>query len=193
MLRGHYPASQLVWAPPTPGAPRLGYVFPAALGSTHAHGSPRFLVRLSMRAVPNHPGGPGSCMRSLLHPRYQASASLAAWPPASCVTRPNRVHLRYGSHLRLGRLRRLDLSTGCPGPGILRTSAAPSATYRASDSHGELLSVHKSDQASPGAPEARSRREEEEEEEEEEERLGARTLPTRQSVSVVTLRLCASA
>src|SRR5690606_34118152 len=44
------------------------------------------------------------CSRLLLHRRFQASSSLEACPPASSVTRPNQVHLRYSSHLRLPRL-----------------------------------------------------------------------------------------
>src|SRR5690606_28491863 len=77
---------------------------PQALGSTQATGSPRFLISLSMRAVLNHPGRSNGCSRLLLHRRFQASSSLEACPPASSVTRPNQVHLRYSSHLRLPRL-----------------------------------------------------------------------------------------
>src|SRR5690606_35587995 len=77
---------------------------PQALGSTQATGSPRFLISLSMRAVLNHPDRSNGCSRLLLHRRFQASSSLEACPPASYVTRPNQVHLRYSSHLRLPRL-----------------------------------------------------------------------------------------
>src|SRR5690606_15636356 len=77
---------------------------PQALGSTQATGSPRFLISLSMRAVLNHPDRSNGCSRLLLHRRFQASSSLEACPPASSVTRPNQVHLRYSSHLRLPRL-----------------------------------------------------------------------------------------
>src|SRR5690606_6592524 len=77
---------------------------PQALGSTQATGSPRFLISLSMRAVLNHPDRSNGCSRLLLHRRFQASSSWEACPPASYVTRPNQVHLRYSSHLRLPRL-----------------------------------------------------------------------------------------
>src|SRR5690606_24545175 len=73
-------------------------------GSTQPTGSTRFLISLSMRAVLNHPGRSNGCSRLLLHRRFQASSSLEACPPASSVTRPNQVHLRYSSHLRLPRL-----------------------------------------------------------------------------------------
>ncbi len=92
-----------------------GHVFPLPLGSTHAHGPPRFLTGLSMRAVPNHPGGT-RWLRVLAAsppvPGFTVSGKMATH---KCVTRPNRVHLRYGSHLRLRRLQRMDLSTGFPG------------------------------------------------------------------------------
>ncbi len=61
-----------------------------------------------------------------------------------CVTRLVRVHLRCGSHVRLGRLQR----QGLPPPvaqwrrHFLRPAAAPLATCRTSDSHGGLLSAH---------------------------------------------------
>ena len=42
--------------------------------------------------------GPASAC-SLLPRRYQASSSLADWPPPLSVTRPNRVRLRYGSQV----------------------------------------------------------------------------------------------
>src|SRR5690606_3735516 len=77
---------------------------PQALGSTQATGSPRFLSSLAVRAVRNHPARSNGCSRLLLHRRFWASSSLEACPPASSVTRPNQVHLRYSSHLRLPRL-----------------------------------------------------------------------------------------
>jgi hypothetical protein len=53
----------------------------SASSSTRAVGSPRFLTNLSVCAVPNHPGRPTGCVCSLLLQRWQASSSLAAWPP----------------------------------------------------------------------------------------------------------------
>ena len=50
-------------------------------------------MRLSARALPNHPGMPGGCARSLLPHRLQASPYPASWPHPLCVTRPNRVRL----------------------------------------------------------------------------------------------------
>jgi hypothetical protein len=73
------------------------------------------------------------------------------------VTRPNRIHLRYGSRLRFGRLRRTsDPKVGTisdPDRHFLRSSVTPSATCRTSNSPGKLLSVYQTDQAWPGAPE----------------------------------------
>ena len=58
---------------------------------------------------PTTPEGPtGAC--SLLPRRYQASSSLADWPPSISVTRPNRVRLRYGSQVCFPGFRQTDYS-----------------------------------------------------------------------------------
>ena len=69
-----------------------------------------WLADLSPCAVPNHPGEPGGCSRPLLHHRLQASSRMAVWPLSRCITRPNRVRLRYGSPIRSARLRSADRS-----------------------------------------------------------------------------------
>jgi len=68
---------------------------------------------LSSCAVPNHPGEPHGCSLPLLPHRCQASSSRKAgadWPLPLYITRPNRVHLCYGSWVRLARLRQTDCS-----------------------------------------------------------------------------------
>ena len=92
--------------------PTCGYGFPQIVdGSPTARpGLPGSSTDLSTRAVPFHPGKPDECIHPLLLHRWQASASLADWPLALCVTRPNRVRLRYGSRVRLPRLRGVDCS-----------------------------------------------------------------------------------
>ena len=87
--------------------PVCGYVFPHPVGGspTTGPGLPGSVTDLSTRAVPSHPGKPDDCIHPLLHRRWQASSSLADWPLPSCVTRPNRVRLRYGSRVRRTRLR----------------------------------------------------------------------------------------
>jgi hypothetical protein len=65
---------------------------------------------LSPGAVPNHPGEPDGCSLPLLPRRWQASARMADWPLSLYITRPNRVHLCYGSRVRLARLRQTDCS-----------------------------------------------------------------------------------
>jgi len=90
-----------------------GYAFPHALGSspTTCAGLPGSSADLSTRAVPSHPGESDDCTHPLLLRRWQASGSLAPWPLSLCVTRPNRVRLRYGSRVRLTRLRSFDYSS----------------------------------------------------------------------------------
>ena len=92
--------------------PPCGYGFPQVVGSspTARPGLPGSLADLSTRAVLFHPGKPDECVHPLLPHRWQASASSADWPLALCVTRPIQVRLRYGSRVRLPRLRGTDCS-----------------------------------------------------------------------------------
>ena len=61
--------------------------------------------------TPESPAG----AHPLLPGGYQASSNPADWPLSIGVTRPNRVHLRYGSQVRRARLRQPD----CSGPRSL--------------------------------------------------------------------------
>ena len=81
----------------------------AALPATPP-GLPGSSTDLSPCAVPNHPGEPDGCSLPLLPRRCQASSRMADWPLPLYITRPNRVHLRYGSRVRLARLRQTDCS-----------------------------------------------------------------------------------
>ena len=57
---------------------------------------------LSTRAVPNHPGRSDSCICLLLHYRScLASSKSGGLATFVFLSRPNRVHLRYGSRVRL--------------------------------------------------------------------------------------------
>jgi hypothetical protein len=91
--------SLLLWGPPTPVR--------AFLPKTGLSGSS---ASLSLRAVSSHPGESASCLQVSLHRRLQTSPSLAGWSPPHSVTRPNRVHFRYGSQVRLSGLRLGDCS-----------------------------------------------------------------------------------
>ena len=92
--------------------PSCGYGFPPVVGGspTARPGLPGSSANLSTRAVLFHPGKPDECTHPLLPHRWQASASSADWPLALCVTRPIQVRLRYGSRVRLPRLRGTDCS-----------------------------------------------------------------------------------
>src|SRR5207249_4666192 len=87
----------------SPTEPPQGYAFPSNVDPPWATppGLPGSSTDRSPRAVPNYPGEPGGCGHPLLHHRWQASSRMAAWPLSVCVTRPNRVRLRYGSRVRL--------------------------------------------------------------------------------------------
>jgi len=73
-------------------------------------GLPGSSTDLSPCAVPNHPGEPDGCSLPLLPRRCQASSRMVDWPLPLYITRPNRVHLCYGSRVRLTRLRQTDCS-----------------------------------------------------------------------------------
>jgi len=66
----------------------------------------------------------------LLPRRWQASPHLAGWPLSLRFTRPIRVHLRYGSRVRLPRLRRLDYSSSRSGRYLLNGQFAGSPPFR---------------------------------------------------------------
>jgi hypothetical protein len=65
-------------------------------------GLPGSSADLSTRAVPNHPGRSNGCLRLLLHHRScLASSKSGGLATFVFLSRPNRVHLRYGSRVRL--------------------------------------------------------------------------------------------
>lgn len=120
MLHGSYSASALLWPRRLPSPPPSGYVFPSALGSTQALGSPRFL---DCSFGTRHPQPPRQAQRVLLVGSAWFTSHAVSSPPvsgfaisgrvATCisVTRPNRVHECCGSRLRLPRLRRAGYPT----------------------------------------------------------------------------------
>ena len=71
-----------------------GYPFPALPGL------PGSSTDLSLRAVPNHPGRSDRCLL-IASPPVTGSIIFGRLATSSSVTRPNRVHLRYGSRVRL--------------------------------------------------------------------------------------------
>ena len=65
-------------------------------------GLPGSSADLSTRAVPNHPGRSDDCIRLLLrHRSCLASSKSGGLATFIFLSRPNRVHLRYGSRVRL--------------------------------------------------------------------------------------------
>ena len=124
MLRGRYPASQLIWAQPTPAdaAVHLCLRAPRWVPPTST-GLPDHWLNLSVRAVPNHPGRPGGCTCPLLHRRFKASSTWGAWPPATW-----RFEAESGSLA----LRLAPSPTESPAVGSL-PPAAPPATCLTGD------------------------------------------------------------
>ena len=65
-------------------------------------GLPGSSADLSTRAVPNHPGRSDDCIRLLLrHRSCLASSKSGGLATFAFLSRPNRVHLRYGSRVCL--------------------------------------------------------------------------------------------
>ncbi len=65
---------------------------------------------------PITPGGPMVASARFFTIGGGLHHSLAGWPLSICVTRPNRVHLRYGSRVRSATLRPFGLLRGPPAP-----------------------------------------------------------------------------
>ena len=148
------PASSLLRTPPTSAATACR--LPGALGSKPMTADlPGSLTDLLARAAPNHPGKPGCCTSRCLHSRWQAAHSLGGRPLPTIVTRPNRVQcLRPApSTLAFRRATTSRWSSAAP-TGRSPSSMARRSTCRASDSHGQHLTVDKISQAWPGAPES---------------------------------------
>jgi len=65
---------------------------------------------------PTTPGGPMAASARFFTIGSGLHHSSAGWPLSICVTRPNRVHLRYGSRVRSAGLRPFGLLRGPPAP-----------------------------------------------------------------------------
>ena len=134
-LHGHYPASSLLWASPTPGQARL-----AVMSSLKLVQLPLLPCRVSQ--VPRliflrtpSPLTPESPLTAL--PRFFVSGSRLhhirqIGHSQLRVTRPKRVRFRYGLRFCLPRLRTI---------GLLQ-SALSRLHVHTRNLHGELLSVH---------------------------------------------------
>ena len=90
--------------------PRPGYVFPLALGSTHMAGSPRSINQSFGARCPQSPRQVRWLLMLVASPPMAGFSNSGRLATCIGVMRPNRVNLRYGSHLRLRRLRRSDYS-----------------------------------------------------------------------------------
>ncbi len=75
LLHGHYPASSLLRAPPTPHRQSMRFILPHPLLShdLQSMGSPKFRVKLSSRAIRYHPEEPNRCT----HPSLPCSCRVA--------------------------------------------------------------------------------------------------------------------
>ena len=86
-----------------PSGPRVRLPFPALPGL------PGSSTDLSLRAVPNHPGRSGGCLL-IASPPVSGFIILGRLATSISVTRPNRVHLRYGSQVCFPGFRQTDCS-----------------------------------------------------------------------------------
>src|SRR5215472_7553593 len=86
-----------------PGRPAVMYSHGALVASASARqGLPGSSADLSTRAAPNHPGRSDDCLCLLLrHRSCLASSKSGGLATFVFLSRPNRVHLRYGSRVRL--------------------------------------------------------------------------------------------
>jgi len=103
LLHGRYPVSTLIWASPTPGQGRPSVMYslgPSGSGCPFPAlpGLPGSSTDLFLRAVPNHPERSGGCLL-IASPLITGFIILGRLATSTSVTRPNRVHLRYGSQV----------------------------------------------------------------------------------------------
>jgi hypothetical protein len=128
-----------------PTRPPAGYLFPAVVDTHLSPGRVSQVPRpIFPRALsPITPGGPMAACAHFFTIGCGLHHNPEGWSRSTCVTRPNRVHLRYGSRVRSARLRPF---------GLLRGPLAPLLAERAI-SRVKLLSGYKISQVYPGAPE----------------------------------------
>ena len=110
-FHGRYPASSLLCAPPTPVHAAFRLCLPLVVGFHPPDGSPRFLDQSFDTRRPQPPRLSSTvafARSSPWIPDFGTSGILGRL--ASSVSRPNRVHLRYGSRLRFERLRSTNYS-----------------------------------------------------------------------------------
>ncbi len=93
---------------------RVGYIFPPALFAfaPTLEGLPGSSADLFTRAAPNHPGRPGECL-PVASPPVSGFILVGGLATFVFLTRPNRVHLRYGSQVCF------------PPAGLLRLAPVP--------------------------------------------------------------------
>ena len=113
--------------------------------SRHRGGPPKFLTVLSARAVSFYPGELCRCFQSLLPGKYWLHHLRQAGHSQFCVTRLNRVRLRYSSRVRLPRLRRRNYSRAPLGRLHVQRSIHMTDSFHSVRNSQALL----------GAPEAR--------------------------------------
>ena len=110
-LHGSYPASLLLCAPPTPAQATFRLCLPLGVGFHPPDGSPRFLCQSVDARCPQPPRMAPRLLSLILLPWITGfGTSDILGRPSLSVTRLKRVHLRYGSRLRLRRLRPPDCS-----------------------------------------------------------------------------------
>jgi hypothetical protein len=117
-LHGHYPASALLWACPTPerGAREVMSSSAALRLGPRPNGPPRFLGRSFLARRPLSPRRARHLPAPVPHLPALGFAIPGRLAARDSLTRPNRVRFRYGSRVRLTRLRQ----TGSPRPALDR-------------------------------------------------------------------------
>ncbi len=94
-LHGHYPASSLLWASPTPDTAINQLFIPGRCWRTSHHvGSPRFLDATVRARPPLSPRGALRLHTLVALPQVTGFIMSGRLATPICVTRPNRVHLR---------------------------------------------------------------------------------------------------
>jgi hypothetical protein len=101
-----------------PTRPPAGYLFPTDVDTTVSPGRVSQVPRpIFPRALsPITPGGPMAAYAHFFTTGFGLHHDPEGWSRSTCVTRPNRVHLRYGSRVRSAGLRLHRLLRAPPTP-----------------------------------------------------------------------------
>ena len=132
MLDGRYPVSPLLWAQPTPADAAVHLCFRARVGF-HPHRRVSQITGATCRCAPSPPtpAGPEAARARCFTPGSRLHQLGEPGRLRLGVSRPNRVRLRYGSHLRRAESPAVRLLPPTAPPATCLTGHYTAASFHA--------------------------------------------------------------